>query len=145
MDIISFLAEQKILQAMEERDLSDCRYKYKPLPVEDDSFVPPELKIAYKILKNGGFVPPEVEERKEIRRLEDMITATEDEHERLRQMKKLELLMMKIDARRSFSTSITSQHEYYRAVVERITVRSKKQQIPPRGPVGRDQDPSEKT
>ena len=128
MDIIAFLAEQKILQAMEERDLSDCQYKYKPLPMEDDSFVPPELKIAYKILKNGGFVPPEVEERKEIRRLEDLITATEDEHERLRQMKKLEVLMLKIDAKRSFSTSITSQHEYYRNLVERITVRSKKPQ-----------------
>ena len=42
-------------------------------------------------------------------------------------MKKLEVLMMKIDAKRSFSTSITSQHEYYRNIVERITVRSKKQ------------------
>lgn len=125
MNILAFLAEQKILQAMEERDLSDSKYKYKPLPLEDDSFVPAELKIAYKILKNGGFLPPEVEERKEIKRLEDLITSTEDEHERLRQMKKLEILMMKIDAKRSFTTSINSQHEYYRNVVERITVKSK--------------------
>lgn len=128
MNILTFLAEQKILQAMEERDLSDNSFKYKPLPLEDDSFVPAELKIAYKILKNSGFLPPEVEERKEIKRIEDLITSTEDEHERLRQMKKLELLMMKIDAKRSFTTSINSQHEYYRNVVERITVKSK---IPP--------------
>ena len=128
MNILAFLAEQKILQAMEERDLSDNSFKYKPLPLEDDSFVPAELKIAYKILKNSGFLPPEVEERKEIKRIEDLITSTEDEHERLRQMKKLELLMMKIDAKRSFTTSINSQHEYYRNVVERITVKSK---IPP--------------
>ena len=125
MNILAFLAEQKILQAMEERDLSDTSFKYKPLPLEDDSFVPAELKIAYKILKNGGFLPPEVEERKEVKRLEDLITSTEDEHERLRQMKKLEVLLMKIDAKRSFSTSINSQHEYYRNLVERITVRSK--------------------
>ena len=125
MNILTFLAEQKILQAMEERDLSDNSFKYKPLPLEDDSFVPAELKIAYKILKNGGFLPPEVEERKEIKRIEDLIISTEDEHERLRQMKKLELLMMKIDAKRSFTTSINSQHEYYRNVVERITVKSK--------------------
>jgi hypothetical protein len=125
MNILTFLAEQKILQAMEERDLSDNSFKYKPLPLEDDSFVPAELKIAYKILKNSGFLPPEVEERKEIKRIEDLITSTEDEHERLRQMKKLELLMMKIDAKRSFTTSINSQHEYYRNVVERISVKSK--------------------
>jgi len=33
--------------------------------------------------------------------------------------------MMKIDAKRSFTTSINSQHEYYRNIVERITVKSK--------------------
>lgn len=125
MDIISFIAEQKILEAMQERDLSDSKYKYKPLPLEDDSFVPAELKMAYKILKNSGYLPPEVEERKEIKRLEDLIAATEDEHERLRQMKKLGVLLMKIDARRPSSSSITSQHAYYRNVVERITVNSK--------------------
>ena len=126
MDFIAFIAEQKILQAMQERDLSDSPHKYKPLPLEDDSFVPTELKMAYKILKNSGFLPPEVEERKEIKRLEDLVTSTEDEHERLRQMKKLEVLLMKINTRRP--TSITSQHEYYRNVVERITVKSKKPQ-----------------
>jgi hypothetical protein len=124
MDFIAYIAEQKILQAMQERDLSDCKYKYKPLPMEDDSFVPVELKMAYKILKNSGFLPPEIEERKEIKRLEDLIAATEDEHERLRQMKKLEILLLKVNMKRP--TSITSQHEYYRNVVERITVKSKK-------------------
>ena len=124
MDFIAYIAEQKILQAMQERDLSDCKYKYKPLPMDDDSFVPAELKMAYKILKNSGFLPPEVEERKEIKRLEDLVASTEDEHERLRQMKKLEILLLKVNLKRP--TSITSQHEYYRNVVERITVKSKK-------------------
>lgn len=125
MNVIAFIAEQKILQAMQEKDLSDSKYKYRPLPLEDDSFVPAELKMAYKILKNSGFLPPEVEERKEIKKLEDLIVTTTDEHERLRQMKKLEILLMKVDAKRSFSTSISTQHEYYRNVVERITVNAK--------------------
>ena len=125
MDILAVIAEQKILQAMQERDLSDSKYKYKPLPLEDDSFVPDDLKMAYKILKNSGFLPPEIEERKEVKRLEDLITSTSDEGERLRQMKKLDVLLMKINAKRPFSSSISSQHDYYRNVVERITVRSK--------------------
>jgi hypothetical protein len=125
MDILAVIAEQKILQAMQERDLSDSKYKYKPLPLEDDSFVPDDLKMAYKILKNSGFLPPEIEERKEVKRLEDLITSTSDEAERLRQMKKLDVLLMKINAKRPFSSSISSQHDYYRNVVERITVRSK--------------------
>jgi hypothetical protein len=123
MNIMAYIAEQKILQAMQERDLSDSKYRYKPLPMEDDSFVPAELKMAYKILKNSGFLPPEIEERKEIKRLEDLVISTEDEHERLRQMKKLEVLLMKVSMKRP--TSITTQHEYYRNVVERITVNSK--------------------
>lgn len=125
MDILAVIAEQKILQAMQERDLSDSKYKYKPLPMEDDSFVPDDLKMAYKILKNSGFLPPEIEERKEIKRLEDLITSTSDEAERLRQMKKLDVLLMKVNAKRPFSSSITSQNDYYRNIVERITVNSR--------------------
>ena len=127
MDILAVIAEQKILQAMQERDLSDSKYKYKPLPLEDDSFVPDDLKMAYKILKNSGFLPPEIEERKEIKRLEDLITSTSDEAERLRQMKKLDVLLMKVNAKRPYSSSISSQNDYYRTIVERITVRSKQQ------------------
>ncbi len=125
MDSLAFIAEQRIAEAMREKDLNSPKWKNKPLPLEDDRFVPEDLKMAYKILKNSGYLPPEIEERKEIKKLEDLIACTEDEHERLRQMKKLNVLMMKIDAKRPSTSSITSQHDYYRKVVERITVRSK--------------------
>lgn len=125
MDSIAFIAEQRIAEAMRERDLNSPKWKNKPLPLEDDRFVPDDLKMAYKILKNSGYLPPEIEDRKEIQKLEDLIACTEDEHERLKQMKKLNVLLMKVEARRSFSSNISSQHEYYRKVVEKITVRSK--------------------
>ncbi len=125
MDSLAFIAEQRIAEAMREKDLNSPKWKNKPLPLEDDRFVPEDLKMAYKILKNSGYLPPEIEERKEVKKLEDLISRTEDEHERLKQMKKLNVLLMKIDAKRPSSSSITSQHDYYRKVVERITVRSK--------------------
>lgn len=125
MDSIAFIAEQRIAEAMRERDLNSPKWKNKPLPLEDDRFVPDDLKMAYKILKNSGYLPPEIEERKEVQRLEDLIARTEDEHERLKQMKKLNVLLMKVDARRSFSSSIAGQEEYYQKVVEKITVLSK--------------------
>ncbi|MGW8195841.1 MAG: DnaJ family domain-containing protein [Desulforhopalus sp.] len=125
MDSIAFIAEQKIAQAMQERDLNSPKWKNKPLPLEDDRFVPDDLKMAYKILKNSGYLPPEIEDRKEVKRIEELIAATEDEHERLKQMKKLNVLLMKIDARRSFSSNIADQKEYYRKVVERISLHSK--------------------
>lgn len=126
MDSIAFIAEQRILKAMEERDLNSPNWKNKPLPLDDDHLVPDDLKIAYKLLKNSGYLPPELEERKEIRRVEELIAATEDEHERLRQMKKLNVLLMKVEQKRAFRSNIASQDSYYRQVVEKISVKTYK-------------------
>lgn len=125
MDPLAFIAEQKIAQAMKEKDLVSPEWKNKPLPLEDDHFVPEDLKMAYKMLKNAGYLPPEIEERKEIQRIEDLIASTEDEHERVKQMKKLSVLLMKVEAKRSYSSNIATQQDYYRQVVERITVKTK--------------------
>ena len=120
------IAEQKIAQAIEDGTLQTDSWKNKPLPLDDDSFVPSDLKMAYKILKNSGFVPPEVETRKDIHKLEDLIRNTEDEHQRVKQMKKLNLLLMKLDSQRNFTSSIDQDEEYYRRIVEKVTIRSDK-------------------
>jgi hypothetical protein len=125
MDSIAFIAEQKIQEAMKNGDLTNEKWKNRPLPMEDDSFIPDDLKMAYKILKNSGYLPPEIEERKEVKRLEELIAVTEDEHVRLKQMKKLSVLLMKIDARRGKVSNIARQDNYYRKVVEKITLNAK--------------------
>lgn len=125
MNPLTRIAEQKISQAIEEGSLTFDRWKNKPLPKDDDQFVPPDLKMAYKMLKNAGFVPPEIEAKKEIQRLEDLIADTEDEHVRLKQMQKLHLLLTKADAVRGNSANIETQAEYYRKIVERTTLHSK--------------------
>jgi hypothetical protein len=125
MDALARIAEKKILEAMEEGDLNSEKWKNKPLPLDDDQFVPEDLKMAYKILKNSGYVPPEIEVKKEIRQLEDLIARTEDEHIRLKQMKKLNVLLMKLEAKRSSPANIAAQDDYYQKVVERITLNSK--------------------
>lgn len=127
MDSLAFIAEQKIAQAMKEKEFTSPEWKNKPLPLDDDRFVPDDLKMAYKLLKNAGYLPPEIENRKEVQRLEDLIARTEDEHERVKQMKKLSVLLMKVDANRSFSSNIANQEDYYRKVVERISVQTKEQ------------------
>ena len=63
------IAEQRIAKAIEEGSLKIDSWKNRPLPLDDDSFVPDDLKMAYKILKNSGYLPPEVETRKEIQKL----------------------------------------------------------------------------
>ena len=126
MDSLARIAEQKILEAMETRSLTTSKWKNKPLPLENDQNIPDDLKMAYKIMKNSGFLPPEIEERKEVQRLEELIAATEDEHERLQQMRKLNVLLMKIDAKRNKPANISQQDDYYRKIVERVSINSKK-------------------
>lgn len=125
MDSLSRIAERKIQEAMKTNDFTSSKWKNKPLPLEDDNHIPADLKMAYKILKNSGYVPPEIEEKKEVQRLEELIASTEDEHERLKQMKKLNLLLMKIDMKRSTPSSIVQQEDYYQKVVERISLKKK--------------------
>jgi len=125
MDSLARIAERKITEALKTQDFSSKKWKNKPLPLDIDMNIPDDLKMAYKILKNSGYLPPEIEERKEVQRLEELIAATEDEHVRLRQMKKLNLLLMKIDAKRSTPSNIQQQDDYYRKVVERISVKKK--------------------
>lgn len=122
---LTAIAEQRISKAIEEGTLKVDRWRNKPLPLDDDSFVPDDLKMAYKILKNSGYLPPEVETRKELQKLEDLINHTEDEHQRLKQMKKLQVLLLKLDAQRAVPSPITADQQYYPKIVERLTMQKK--------------------
>jgi hypothetical protein len=126
MESFRIIAERKISQAIADGSLSFEQWKNKPLPEDDNSWVPNDLKLAYKMLKNSGFLPPELELRKEVNRIEDLIAATEDEHIRLKQMKKLNLLLIKLDNQRATPSAINEQEDYYRKIVERVTLHSDK-------------------
>ncbi|RME58545.1 DUF1992 domain-containing protein, partial [Candidatus Parcubacteria bacterium] len=70
MGIIATIAEQRIREAQARGDLDDLPGAGKPLALEEDSpFVPPELRMAYKVLKNAGYIPPEIELRRDIHSL----------------------------------------------------------------------------
>ncbi|MFV0435880.1 MAG: DnaJ family domain-containing protein [Desulfopila sp.] len=122
MDCLAFIAEQKIAQAIQNGELQPSGWQNRPLVFEDDHLVPEDLRIAYKILKNSGYLPPELATRKEITRLEQLIASTEDEHQRLQQMRKLAVLMMKVEAGRNRPANIGHNDDYYQKVVERTSI-----------------------
>jgi len=125
IEAIRIIAERKISEAIEEGLLNIEAWRNRPLPPSNDSLIPEDLRIAYKMLKNGGYLPPEIETRKKIQQLEDLIAATEDEHTRVKQIKKLNYLVMKLDALRGGSTTLENQEAYYRKVVEKLSVTQK--------------------
>ena len=89
MEAFERLAEQRILEAMEQGEFDNLPGAGKPLILNDYPFVPDELWMAHKILRNAGCLPPEVEERKEISRLEELLAGLQDDAERTQAQKRL--------------------------------------------------------
>ena len=125
LEAIRLIAERKMSEAIRKGLLDNQEWRNRPLPVTNDSLVPDELRLAYKILKNGGYLPPEIEAKKEIERIEDLLVTCDDEYTRVKQIKKLHYLMFKLNAMKGDAVSIENQEEYYRRIVERISVKKK--------------------
>ena len=115
-------AERRIQEAQKEGAFDHLPGEGRPLNLEDDSAVPQELRMAYKVLKNAGYLPPELADRKEINTILDLLEHCEDGAEKLRQMQKLDVILMRMKSRRSRSVAITENDPYYEKVVRRITL-----------------------
>ncbi|MXP60370.1 DUF1992 domain-containing protein [Pantoea sp. Taur] len=97
MWLIDQLVEQQIRAAQEKGELSNLPGEGAPLQLEDESGVPPELRTAYRLLKNSGFLPPELEMRREAAQLNDLLQHLDpDDHQASELKKRLTLLEMKL-------------------------------------------------
>ena len=119
-DIMDKIAEERIREAIERGEFDDLPGKGKPLDLEDDSHLPPDLRMAYKILKNADCLPPELELRKEIRTTEDLLAGIQDTQEKYKQMKKLNYLIMKLNMTRRTSVTMEENQRYYEKVVDKM-------------------------
>ena len=114
------IVEERIRRAFEEGEFDDLEGRGEPLALADDSTVPEELRLAFKILKNADCLPPEVELRKEIERTEDLIAAMPDTVEKYRALKRLNFLIMKLNAIRRTSIGNEVPQRYALRAVERL-------------------------
>lgn len=123
---LHIIAERKIEEFFRDNrgpDLS--HWKNKPLPKEDMSHVPPDLRMAYKLLKNAGYVPEEVALQKEIIRTEDLLAHCHDEKEKLKQLKKLNFLQFKLECRMGRRLHLEDESPYFDKVVDRVGSKTK--------------------
>ena len=120
--VIATIAEQRIREAQEQGVFDNLPGEGKPLVLEDESHVPEDLRMAYKVLRNAGFLPPELEERKEINSLIEMLEQGSDEGEKLRQMQKLQCLLQRAGARRQRPLALEANDPYYERIVARVQV-----------------------
>ena len=61
------IIEQRIREAQLKGELDNLPGSGEPVHLEDDSHVPEDLRMFYKILKNANCIPPELQLKKEIR------------------------------------------------------------------------------
>jgi len=121
MDIVDKIAERRIVDALERGELDNLPGHGKPLQLDDDSMVPPELRAAYRILKNAGFVPPQIAIRKDITSLQGLIMQSEDEAEVRRAARRLSMLMLRLEGRNG--TDLRNEQDYYQKIVENFNQR----------------------
>lgn len=97
MSIFAAIAERKIREAIERGELADLALKGQPIVHEDLTFVPEELRMGYKILKNAGVLPEELELKREIVTLEGLLAACRDDEERQAVKKRLTAQRLRFD------------------------------------------------
>lgn len=116
------IAEQRIQEAQDQGAFDHLPGAGKPLDMEDDSHVPEDLRMAYKLLRNAGYLPPELEERKEITSLMEMLEKCSDEGLKVRQMQKLQCLLLKVGSRRQRPLSLGENDPYFQQILEKVRV-----------------------
>jgi hypothetical protein len=120
MEIFATIAERKIREAMERGEFDRLPGRGKPLPVEDLSGVPEELRMAYKVLKNAGVVPVEVELTREAASLRRLILALDEGEERQKRVRELNFKLMKLDMIRNRPLSLDLLPEYQEKLLNRL-------------------------
>lgn len=97
MSIIDHWAERHIQEALNKGELSQLNGEGKPLYLEDDSLVPPELRAGYRLLKNSGYLPAELQQRKDALTLSHLLQGLSvDDPNYVNVSKQLALLELKL-------------------------------------------------
>lgn len=89
LDFLKKLAEQRISEAMDNGDFDNLPGRGQPLLLDDCRGISPELRAAYKILKNSGVLPEEMGLKKELAILQKLLTQAKDHEEKDALRKKL--------------------------------------------------------
>jgi hypothetical protein len=114
------IIESRIKKAQKQGAFENLPGRGKPLPLEDDRHVPEDLRMAYKVLKNADCLPPEIQLRKEIESTEDLLSGMTDTKKKYRTIKKLNYLILKLNAMRGTNAAYDIPQRYYSEVVERL-------------------------
>ena len=101
MEYLHRLVEDRIQKAQEEGVFDNLPGKGKPLNLDDDSIIPEDLRLTFKVLKNAHCLPVEMELRKEIFNLRQLLNAAIDPETRHELRRELNLLILDFNMRQT--------------------------------------------
>ena len=120
MEIFAKIAEQRIREAIERGEFDNLEGRGKPLDLRDESWVPEDLRMAYKILKNAGCLPAELELRKEVMNLRDLLHTIDDDQLRIKKIRELNFKLLKLNEMRKKPFHLDNFPEYEDKIYKKI-------------------------
>jgi hypothetical protein len=120
MDAFEKIAERKIREAIQNGEFDNLLNSGKPIDLDEDCFIPQELRMAYRVLKNSGCLPPELELRNEIISLRSMISSLDDDKERMKKIRELNFRLLKLNELRKKPLDIEDFPEYQEKIYRKF-------------------------
>jgi hypothetical protein len=121
LNIFSKIAEQRIREAIENGAFDNLEGNGKPVRLEDETWIPEDLRPVYRVLKNAGCIPPELELRKEVLSLGELIHTLDDDRERMKKIRELNFKLMKLGEMRKRPLPLDRLPEYEEKIFRKFT------------------------
>jgi hypothetical protein len=121
MDFFSRIAERRIMEAIQNGEFDNLEGEGEPLVFEDETWIPEDLRMAYRFLKNAGCIPPELEARNEVINLCSLMNTIDDDKERLKKIRELNFRLLKLNLTRKKPLNFEDFPEYEGKIIDKFT------------------------
>lgn len=95
LSAIAFIAERKIEEAIADGQFDNLSGTGKPLHLEDLSHLPPNMRMAYTILKNSGYIEKATEPGKAVS-MRELLESAEEERDVYARMQRLKVMAARV-------------------------------------------------
>ncbi len=120
MDIFVKIAERRILEAMVNGEFDNLEGEGKPINFEDETWVPEDLRMVYRILKNAGCIPHELELRNEVINMCALMNTIDDDKERIKRLRELNFKLLKLNLTRKKPLNFEDFPEYEGKLIDKF-------------------------
>jgi hypothetical protein len=121
MECFARIAEQRIRDALENGEFDNLEGHGKPIRFEDETWIPEDLRMAYRFLKNAGCIPPELEARNEVVNLFSVMSTLDNDKERLKKIRELNFKLLKLNMTRKKPLNFEDFPEYEGKCLDKLT------------------------